>query len=336
MIRTRFGFTLLVLGFLSACAGSKDATDVALSDVRADQSVQPPEDLLPDQAVTDLGPNLDTTSDSAETWVDAAIPDDQQETLPPDDAQDSIQDLPQDHLGDLPDTLQPDTDPDAAGEDADLEPDVVSVPLPGFGTLTGECGVLDETELLSPQPFLFVNQLDFGTTPFTGDLDVLSPGAQEVLTDGNAGGSSSFSETFSFDVLYRCELATLVKTENEVIYTTPGKMTDILVEVDGVKLGVSVSRAFIMNCATSYTLDSAKSLLDKKLKGIQASSALVAPQDAWQKQILHLLTCGPEHLALVKQAWSEMLASPEAAAVVGDTIVIVTVTDGADAFIYEE
>lgn len=336
MIRPRFGLMLLVLSFLTACTGSADSKDVSVTDVRADQSVQPPEDSLTDRSVNDLGPDSETASDTADTWVDSAIPGDQQETQHPDVAQDSIQDLPQDHLGDLSDTAQPDADADVAGDGADLGPDVLSVPLPGFGTLTGECGVLDETELLSPQPFLFVNQLDFGATPFTGDLDVLSPGAQEVLTDGNAGGSSSLSETFSFDVLYRCELATLVKTENEVIYTTPGKMTDILVEVDGVKLGVSVSRAFIMNCATSYSLDSAKSLLDKKLKGIQASSALVAPEDAWQKQILHLLTCGPEHLALVKQAWDELLASPEAAAVVGDTIVIVTVTEGADAFIYEE
>lgn len=332
MIRLRYALFLPILLWLATCSSVSGTQDVLGSDSHQDQGAAPPDavpdspfggdssldehaDTLPDLGV-DTPPSLDTQSDAQPSEI----------TKPSDALSPDSHDVVQ-----LEDTFV-----DLAPADHDVSPDGVSMPLPGFGQLTGECGVLDEEELLSPLPYLFVNQIDFGETPYAGNLDVLSPGAQEVFTDGNAGGSSALSETFSFDVLYRCELATLVKTETEVLYTTPGKMTDILVEVDGVKIGVSVTRAFVMNCSTPYTLASAKSLLDKKLKGIQASSALVAPEDAWQKQILHMLTCGPEHLALVKQAWDELVASPDATTVVGDTILIITVTEGDDGFIYEE
>jgi hypothetical protein len=155
-------------------------------------------------------------------------------------------------------------------------------------------------------------------------------GGKKVYDDGNLGGSSIFSEVFSYEVLYRCELATLLKTETEIAYTdTGGKKTDLLVEIDGYKLGVSVTRAFAYPPGTTYTVAMAQSLLDKKLSDIVLSTQNVAAADAWKKQILHILAYDKQHRDALAQAYPTIPASTRA-----DTIVMVTVTDGDDAFMY--
>jgi hypothetical protein len=158
----------------------------------------------------------------------------------------------------------------------------------------------------------------------------LSVGGKEVFDDGNLGGSSLYSEIFSYEVLYRCELATLLKTESEVVYTNiGGKKTDLLVEIDGYKVGVSVTRAFKYPAGTPLPVAEAKSLLEGKLDDILLSSANVAAGDAWTKQILHVLAYDDQHRDAVYQAYAQIAPATKA-----DTIVIVTVTDGDDAFVY--
>ena len=44
--------------------------------------------------------------------------------------------------------------------------------------------------------------------------------------DGNAGGSSLLSEVFAYEVLHRCEGATLLKTETDAIPRTPSAARD--------------------------------------------------------------------------------------------------------------
>ncbi|MEZ4462911.1 MAG: hypothetical protein R3E66_24920, partial [bacterium] len=88
----------------------------------------------------------------------------------------------------------------------------------GFGVITGQCGEIDMTELLSSQPFLFVNTIDFQMDPYDdADLPRLTPGGQEIIADGNAGGSSIMSEVFAYEVLERCDMAALLKTETEIV-----------------------------------------------------------------------------------------------------------------------
>ena len=214
---------------------------------------------------------------------------------------------------------------------ADLPADS-TVPLAGFGTLSGECGVLDDVELLSATPWLFVNSLDFSDDPYDeSDFELLSQGGQKVLLDDNAGGSSTYSEVFAFEVLHRCELAGLLKTEMEIIYEpSEGKITDLLVTIDGRKIGVSVTRAVGFPKDAPYTVEQAQSLLDKKLAGILDSSSHVAPEDQWVKQILHILAYEAKHADSIAEAYSQ--TDP---ALLGNTIVVVTVTDGDDLFIYE-
>lgn len=214
-------------------------------------------------------------------------------------------------------------------QDAGTEDAGVVVPAAGFGAISGECGVLD-TELTSPDPFYFLNHIDFGTDPYDdADLSKLTLGGQEIIADGNAGGSSILSEVFSYELLERCEGARLLKTETEVLYSTAGAITDLLVEIDGLKVGVSVTRAVAFPFEDPYTVAQAKTLLEKKLQGILQSSANVAPEDKWVKQILYVIAYADGHAASLQAALEQI--DP---AIKADTIVMVSVSDGDDAFIY--
>ena len=230
---------------------------------------------------------------------------------------------------------------DTAGEDTTVEPDTAadteadgsggpSLPLPGFGTITGSCGVIDG-QLLSPDPSVIINAIDFGTDPWDNpaDLGLLTSGGQEMVADGNAGGSSLESEIFSLEVLTRCEGATLVKTETEVVYDVAGSITDILVEIDGMKVGVSVTRAVGFPRDAVYPEATASALLTRKLTDIQESTANVSAGDRWVKQMLHVIAYADQHVAAMQAAYEALDPSVKA-----DTILWITRTDGDDEFIY--
>lgn len=213
---------------------------------------------------------------------------------------------------------------DAAAVDAGPE-----FPEPGFGRITGDCDVLD-TELTAAAPSTFESAIDFAH-PFTdADLGALTPGGQEIIADGNAGGSSLDSEVFAYEVLARCEEAALLQTETEITYDTPDTaITDLRVSIDEVPIGVSVTRAVAFPFDDPYTVDQARALLEKKLGDILESSANVSAEDHWAKQILAILAYGPDHADAVATAYAGL--DP---ALTADTIVWVVVTDGADDFIY--
>lgn len=230
---------------------------------------------------------------------------------------------------------------DATVEDTAIEPDSAddtasdgsggpTLPLPGFGTITGSCGVID-AQLLSPDPSVIVNAIDFGSDPWDNpaDLGLLTTGGQEMVADGNAGGSSLESEIFSLEVLTRCEGATLVKTETEVVYDVRGSITDILVEIDGMKVGVSVTRAVGFPRDAAYTEATASALLTRKLTDIEESTANVSAGDRWVKQILHVIAYADQHVAAMQAAYAALDPSVKA-----DTILWVTRSDGDDEFIY--
>ena len=158
----------------------------------------------------------------------------------------------------------------------------------------------------------------------------MTEGGQEILADGNLGGSSEASEIFAYEMLSRCENASLLKTESEISYVDPmGKKTDLLLQIDGIRIGVSVTRAMVFPPADAYPVTNATDLLSRKLDGVRSASANVHPDDRWQKQILSILAYGPDFAASLREAWDELDAETKA-----DTIVYVTVTNGDDAFIY--
>lgn len=201
----------------------------------------------------------------------------------------------------------------------------------GYGDIEGTCGAIDLRDLEDPAPSYLENAIDLtGERPITmDDPSALTPGSQEMIADGNLGGSSVWSEVFAYEVLNRCDGAELVKTEGEIVYATEGKKTDILLAIDGEKVGVSVVRAVGFPPEDPYTVDEARTVLEGKLDDILQSSANVAPEDAWVKQILAVVAYSDEHAQSMRDAYA--LLDDETRA---DTIVLVTVTHGDDDFIY--
>ena len=198
----------------------------------------------------------------------------------------------------------------------------------GLGVLSGECGLLDAMELESPQAFVFSNAIDLGVDGF--DEALLTPGGMQMIAEGGLNDGSLKSEIVAYEVLARCDMASLLKTEGKIVYTDPmGKKTDILVELDGLKVGVSVVRALGFPKEDPYTVAQATTILKKKLGDIQISSANVAPEDAWVKQILSVVAYGPMHVESVLTAYDALDAQLKA-----DTILVVTVTNGDDSLLY--
>ncbi|HEY5926385.1 MAG TPA: hypothetical protein VIV11_32085 [Kofleriaceae bacterium] len=200
----------------------------------------------------------------------------------------------------------------------------------GFGELSGMCGVLMAMDMTSPSPMLVRDTFTFERQYVDPtDRPLLTEGGRRLAETPNAGGSSGLSEVFAFEQLARCELATLLKTETEIVYDQAGKITDLEVTLDGHKIGVSVTRAVAYPFGSTYTMDAAAMLLTRKLGDIQLSTANVSAQDRWSKQVLAILAWDATVATTVAQAWNGLDASVKA-----DTIVVLTLTDGQDLFIY--
>lgn len=220
--------------------------------------------------------------------------------------------------------------PDAAAPDGPADAAAGADAATSFGELGGMCGVLEELDLTGPAPrfvrasFTFARRFED-----PADRPLLTPGGRHVIETPNAGGSSILSEVFAYEQLARCELAPLLKTETEIVYDTPGKITDLSVRIDGVTIGVSVTRAFAFPLGTPYTVGQATTLVQRKLEDILASTANVSAADRWQKQILAILAYDDQAAETVAEAWSALDPAVQA-----DSIVLVTATHGADTFLY--
>ncbi|HEY1546417.1 MAG TPA: hypothetical protein VGG28_01285 [Kofleriaceae bacterium] len=216
---------------------------------------------------------------------------------------------------------------------ADAAHDASGVPLAGFGDLSGMCGVIQESDLTSASPRTI--QVDFNWAQGYVDPDdrpLLTAGGQHMAATPNAGGSSGLSEIFAYEEVARCELATFLKSETEIIYDPPTSIkTDILIMLDGHKIGVSVTRAFQGPLGSGpLTMDAAVTLAQKKFAEIHDSTAGTANTvDKWDKQILSVLADNVDDA----NTWLAATATLDAATI-GDTILVLITTDGDDAFIY--
>jgi hypothetical protein len=282
-----------------ADSGSSGADAAVDEDTSADDAATASVDAAPDAASTpsDASPPTDTTADA-----DAAAPDGTQ--------------------SDAATVL------DSTGA-ADASP---TLPLPGFGAIVGPCGFID-TELTDPNPSFIINNFDFGVDPYDhpADLGRLTPDGQTMMAAGNAGGSSILSEILAMEYLIRCEGGRLLETETAIDYDVADtKRTDILVELDAQRVGVSVTRAVGWPRESPWPLADADRVLRGKLEGILESTANVSDNHRWTKQILHVFAYSADHAATLEAAWSALPAELRA-----DTVVIATITDGADAFVYD-
>lgn len=210
--------------------------------------------------------------------------------------------------------------------DASAEASDETTPDGILGTLEGSCGIV-KTQLTTKTPTLEQNTLTFAAGE-TYERVNLSPDGQRLFDTPNAGGSSSESEVMSFEILRACEGAKLLKTETEIGYSSAsGSITDILVEIAGKKVGVSVTRAYRPQNQTFSDTD-VKALLEKKLEGVNASSERVVADDTWVKQILHVFAANKAQADAVVRVLPTIDADIRA-----DTIVLLTQTTGGG-FVY--
>jgi len=220
--------------------------------------------------------------------------------------------------------------PDAGASPDAVALDALDASPSGFGTLSGMCGVLAQMQLTGSTPELFTTTFTFARAYMDpADRGLLTPGGRRLAETPNAGGSSGLSEVFAYEELARCEMAALLKTETEIVYDTAGKITDLEVQIGTHKIGVSVVRAFGYPLGTEYPLASAQTLITRKLRDIQESTANVSAADRWEKQILAVLAWDDQAAEVVTQAWAMADAQTRA-----DTIVVVSKTAGDDQFIY--
>lgn len=236
------------------------------------------------------------------------------------------------------DTVETDVPADDTDLDTDVDVDTdlpvdtePGVPLPGYGALTGDCGVLNEAIWGSADPIAFRSALDLGATAW--DPALLSADAQALVGIGTIGGSSIESEALSLDLLVRCELATLLKGEPQIAYDdVGGKKTDILVEIDDHKIGVSVTRAMSYAagnpCGPVNEAD-LTTLMNRKVSELQLSFTNASDEDAWERSMLYVIACDEAHA----QATIDLFAGLDEA-VRADAILIVTSTQGDDDAIF--
>ena len=102
-------------------------------------------------------------------------------------------------------------------------------------------------------------------------------GFVEPLADGIGGFVTNImpglSEAFAYEQLARCELAELLHTETEIVYDTPGKITDLEVTIDAHKIGVSVVRAMTFPFGDPYTVDAATEIMAWPLAPFRSPAA---------------------------------------------------------------
>ncbi|MDP6932818.1 MAG: hypothetical protein QGG40_07865 [Myxococcota bacterium] len=195
----------------------------------------------------------------------------------------------------------------------------------GLGSIEGDCGVLNAERLTDESTELWQNVLDLDDG---FDAEQASAGGVEIWEAGNLGGSSLESEVVAFEVLHHCEGAELLQTESEIPYVDDGgKKTDMLVTVDDVSVGVSVTRAYHYPPEEGYTEEEASDLLEGKLGDILQSAANA--QDPWARSLLHVIAYDEDHAQSVQLAYQELDGS-----LTQSTLVFLTITDGQDSEVY--
>jgi hypothetical protein len=197
-------------------------------------------------------------------------------------------------------------------------------------TIEGDISAISG-DLLDPNPSVFDNMIDFyqGFSVPDNIFD-LSYDATEIYEADNSGGSSVLSKVISMEILFEELGAVLLKTETEIVYDTTGDITDFLVAIDNIKIGVKVTRAFHYPSTEPITSSEAYQLLTNKLTDIIQSSENVSDEDKWQKQILHIITPSVEEIDIIRNALEAVDAEIKA-----DTIVLISATIGDDSFLYE-
>jgi len=157
----------------------------------------------------------------------------------------------------------------------------------------------------------------------------LGEGGRRVLDTPNAGGKGAqCSEALSFEVLEMLFNAQLLFCEMQIEYwPMGGKITDYSVNISGLTIGVSVTRA--LKFKGEFSDEDATYLLTKKLYGVNESSRLVIEAQRWSKQLLHIWAENQKVADVLRRVWTSM--DPK---LTSNTFVLVTVTEDNSRFIF--
>jgi len=198
-------------------------------------------------------------------------------------------------------------------------------PFDILGTASGECGAIKGLVKAASSVVVEI-PLTFDSTD-KYERARLSPGGKVVYDAPNAGGSSKESEVMTYELLYHCDDAALLKTETLIKYGpaadgSPATITDMLVTIGGEKIGVNPKRVF-KPLPLSMTDDEVRTQLVKDFQSINGSSARVLPEDKWVKQILHVWVPNTTYYDAVKRVLPTIDAATKS-----NTIVLITRTTG--------
>ncbi len=115
-----------------------------------------------------------------------------------------------------------------------------------------------------------------------------------------------------------------------LFYTDPSsEKADALIAIEGVKIGLQVVRGVAYPFEDPITQQRAQTILENRLNDIISSSASVALDDSWQKQILIVLTTTQANRETFELAYEAINSDLH-----GDTIVWLIHTTSSDGFIY--
>lgn len=172
-----------------------------------------------------------------------------------------------------------------------------------IGTASGECGAITAAVKATSSVVVEI-PIAFDTTD-KWERARLSPGGQKIFDAPNAGGSSKESEVMTYELLYHCDFAALLKTETEIGYGpaadgAPATITDMIVTIGGEKIGVNPKRVFKPEPLTMTDAE-VRDQLVRNFESIKASTARVLPADKWVKQILHVWVPNAKYYDAVKR-----------------------------------
>ncbi len=160
----------------------------------------------------------------------------------------------------------------------------------------------------------------------------LSPISIFSVLLGNAGGNSDISEMMSIEYYIRSCKATNFLFETEIQYCVNYKMVDYICDVDGRRVGVSVTRAMGYPRPEDFTYARALRLLHKKLYGLIVARNAVCKKQSFKKSILHVWCQNLRIAKLIKKAYSSFSINDYGLDIKGFVILHITVCK--DSYIY--
>jgi hypothetical protein len=134
----------------------------------------------------------------------------------------------------------------------------------------------------------------------------LVPEAFHSMEIPNAGGSSDISEALSMQYMHDRLGATGFLAEMEVPYWIEYKICDYLMILNDEWVGVSVTRAVNYPFDQEYTMEKARTLLERKLYGLIVAKEAVMEDYGFDKCILHVWCYTERAAELIRTVYDEI------------------------------